>query len=277
MDFGGGSLPLSAGTTAFQYDTYVAKLSSTGGYIWAVGYGGLGYDFGNAVAVDSNGDVAIVGDFQGSLNLGGTTLVSAGGYDVFVAKYSGSTGAHLWSRSGGGLGADSGKGVAVDPSGNVLITGEFNGTALFGGLSMISANLNNGVVVAKYSPNGTIAWARGYSGLTSWGLASGRGIAADKSGNVYITGAVTGAVDLDGALLGNGTLDVMVAKLNPADGSRMWANFYGTDVDDYGTSVNATPDGNIVVTGSFSTSVDFGCGSMFTTGGMDGFAVKLTP
>src|SRR5262249_42611081 len=40
VDFGGGPLPLSAGTTGMVYDVYVAKLTPSGGYLWANGYGG---------------------------------------------------------------------------------------------------------------------------------------------------------------------------------------------------------------------------------------------
>ncbi|APR82564.1 Hypothetical protein A7982_07913 [Minicystis rosea] len=40
------------------------------------------------MAVDDKGNVFLAGDFYGSVNLGGGSLVSAGGNDVFVAKLS---------------------------------------------------------------------------------------------------------------------------------------------------------------------------------------------
>ena len=89
-------MPLSAGTTAFQYDADITKLNSNGGYVWANGYGGLGNDVGNGIVSDSNGNVIVSGSFQQTLNVGGTNLISSGGYDVFLARYS-SSGVH---RSG---------------------------------------------------------------------------------------------------------------------------------------------------------------------------------
>jgi hypothetical protein len=73
------------------------------------------------------------------VNFGGGGLVSAGVGDIFVAKYSGADGSHLWSKRFGDTSADSGQGVAVDGSGNAVVTGVFNGTVNFGGGGLVSA------------------------------------------------------------------------------------------------------------------------------------------
>jgi hypothetical protein len=85
----------------------------------------------NAVAVDGSGDVLVTGQFTGSVDFGTGRLTTAGGNDVFVARYS-AAGAPLWARRFGGLITDVGSGVAVDGSGNVLVTGYFAGTVDFG-------------------------------------------------------------------------------------------------------------------------------------------------
>ena len=54
-----------------------------------------------------------------------------GGSDAFVASIS-SDGQLLWSRFFGGTGDDSGIGVAVDSSGNIIIAGSTNSTDLKG-------------------------------------------------------------------------------------------------------------------------------------------------
>ena len=90
-----------------------------------------GASIGQATATNAAGDQYVTGYFSGTIVLGGTTLVSAGGFDVFVARRTGSTGAWLWAVRTGGNGDDQGIGVAVDAGGNALVTGSFNGTASF--------------------------------------------------------------------------------------------------------------------------------------------------
>jgi len=64
----------------------------------------------------------------------------AGQWDILVAKYS-ATGASLWSKSFGSPANDVGFGVALSSSGNVFVTGYFQGTIDFGGGSVTSAGL----------------------------------------------------------------------------------------------------------------------------------------
>ncbi len=89
----GGSNLTSAGGT----DIFVARLASTdGATTWSKSFGSTGSDYGIQVGVDASGNAVVGGHFAGSVSFGGSTLVSAGGTDVFLAKLS-STGPHLWS------------------------------------------------------------------------------------------------------------------------------------------------------------------------------------
>src|SRR5207247_1551733 len=146
---------------------FVAKYSPTGTYLWArtFGNGATGFlSSGNAVAVDRSGDVLISGAFSNTVDFGGGPLTSAGTTDVFIAKFSGAGGAHLWSRRAGSYpgAGNSGKGVAADSSGNVIVTGTFSGTADFG-TGPVAAN-GAGIFVAKYSTAGLPLWTRATGG-----------------------------------------------------------------------------------------------------------------
>ena len=116
VDFGGGAL-----TSAGLSDMFLVKLSPLGNHIWSKVIGGAGPDADYAVAVDGVGTVAMVGAIQNVV----------GQSDVFVAKYS-AAGAPLWSKSFGGTLNDVGTAVALDGSGNVVVTGYFQGTVDFG-------------------------------------------------------------------------------------------------------------------------------------------------
>lgn len=140
-----GYLDLGAGqATANGIAIFLAKLSGLdGSHLWSKYFPGshvqtLSY----GVAVDGSGSVLITGYMYsggiqpGSVDFGGGPLPCVGDYATsgFVAKFSGVDGSHIWSKGFGCCtGWGQGTGVAVDPSGNVLVTGEFGGTVDFGG------------------------------------------------------------------------------------------------------------------------------------------------
>ncbi len=133
MAFGSTTL-----TSAGGGDVFVAKLDSSGTVVWARGFGASSGDRGYSVAVDSSGNAFVAGQFNNSVAFGSTTLTSAGGGEVFVAKLD-SSGTVVWARGFGGTGLDRGYSVAVDPPGNVHVTGWFEATAAFGATSLTSA------------------------------------------------------------------------------------------------------------------------------------------
>lgn len=203
VDFGGGNLA-SAGVE----DIFIAKYTPSGVHVWSRRFGSTAIDFAYFLAIDAAGDVVVTGAFENSVNFGGGNLVSEGGEDIFVAKYS-SAGTHLWSKRFGSSSDDNGLGVAVDGSGNVLLTGRFRGTANFGGDNLVSAGVED-IVVAKFSPAGTHRWSRRFG---SGSRDEGRSIAANASGEAFVTGFFQGTVDLGGGnLLSSGVQDIFVAK-----------------------------------------------------------------
>lgn len=137
-------------------DIYVAKLDSSGNFLWAVsaGAGGsslTGYDY--SIAVDSSGNSYITGTFHGTATFGSTTLTSSGpGSDIFVAKLDGS-GAFVWAVSAGGTLSDRCHSIAVDASGHPYITGSFSQTVTFGGTTLTSKG-GSDIFVAKLGTNG---------------------------------------------------------------------------------------------------------------------------
>jgi len=83
VNLGGALLP-NAGAN----DIFVAKYSSTGTYVWANHYGGIGADSGNAVAVDAAGNVFVTGAFQFTTDFGGGLLTTVATYSGYLTKLS---------------------------------------------------------------------------------------------------------------------------------------------------------------------------------------------
>jgi len=206
VDFGGGAL-----TSAGMRDIFVAKYSATGQHIWSKRFGGASDDVGYGLAVDSAGDVVVSGKFQGSISFGGATLTSAGGDDIFLAKLSGATGAHSWSKSFGSTSGDVSLGVAVDANKNIAMTGYFTGSVDFGGGALASSGLD--VFVAKYDTAGTHTWSRRYGGFDTQ---IGNAVAMAGTGEVTVTGYFSTGIDFGtGALTSAGSYDAFLASVGP--------------------------------------------------------------
>src|SRR5690242_13947760 len=83
---------------------YIAKVNPAGTTVWQNSFGTAGAVAD--IAIDSNSDIVLTGYFYATVNFGGSSLTSLGGYDGFIAKFT-KDGSHIWSkRFGSAYGAD---------------------------------------------------------------------------------------------------------------------------------------------------------------------------
>jgi hypothetical protein len=210
------------------------------------------------VATDGSGNVVAAGYFNGSVSFGSASLTSAGGLDCFVVKYS-PQGTVLWTKRFGGNCDDLVRGVAVDGSGNIIVTGSFQGTVDFGGVSLTSVPNSvlgacvSDVFVAKYSPTGNLLWVKSFGGT---GADEGRAVAVDESDNV-ILGVSLGSANVafgSTILSASGSTVVAVAKLAGVNGSVVWAVQWGASA--YPTALAADRNGDVLVTGNMGSGAN---------------------
>jgi len=140
----------------------------------------------------------------------------------------------------GGSNNDSGKGIAVDASGNIYITGDF------------SIGVSDDAFVTKYLANGMLDYT---SYLGGNGIDSGSGIAVDSSGNAYVIGSTNSSNfptvnQIQGA---GGSDDVFVTKLNPT-GAIIYSTYLGGSSFDNGRDITIDSLGNAHITGETSSS-----------------------
>jgi hypothetical protein len=233
-------------------DIFIAKYDASGNVIWARQAGGLDIDAGKNIALDTNGNCYITGEFRGSATFGSITLTSTGNYDAFIAKYDGS-GNVLWAKQTGGAGLEMGRGIAVDQSGNCYITGYFDGSASFG-TTTLTSNGSYDVFIAKYDNAGNFQWASRAGGT---GEDYGRNIAVDGTGNSYITGTFRDLANFDSTMLtSNGAEDVFIARYGPA-GSVLWVRKAGGINRDAANGIEIDANGNSSITGEFQGNASF--------------------
>jgi hypothetical protein len=228
--------------------------------------------------VDASGNVAVTGSFQNSIDFGGGPITASGtSPSIFVVKLS-ATGAHLWSKGMGGTGADYGRGIAFDPSGNVVVTGSFNygqpgpDAVNFGCGAMTSVG-GDDIFVVKYAAGGSCLWSRQFGDSYQQGA---QAVATDASGNILLTGAYYGTLNLGGSNLVNTNFmysDIFVAKLN-SSGGHIWSKSIGNTSSDQGAGIAVDASGNAVITGYFLGTVDFGGGSLTAGWGLTTFVAR---
>ena len=163
FDPGAGQAPLTSLNS--DSDAFVTKSDSAGNLLWAKALRG-GDCAASSVAVDSQGNLLITGNFQGTVDFdpnGGSALrTSSGSYDAFVVKLN-SAGDWQWVRTFGDSDFDASYTIAVDSSNAVYVGGHFNGTVDFdpgSGNTFTSAPAGGDGFVLRLTSSGGFGWVR---------------------------------------------------------------------------------------------------------------------
>ena len=265
----GSTTLISLGAYGGSNDILAAKLDSAGNWLWAKRVGGIYDDKGACIVLDSAGNAYLSGFFQETATFGSTTLTSSSGWKIFVAKLD-SSGNWLWAKQAGGTNSSMSRAIALDSSGNIYLTGNFNGTATFASTDLFS---NGGwdIFVAKLDANGNWVWAQ-KAGGTDWD--DGYSIAVDSSSNIYLTGKIYGTVSFGTIPLTSSGTDIFVAKLD-SNGNWLWAKRAGGTGEDCGYGVALDGAANIYLTGCFKNTATFGTIPLTSSGDFDIFVAKL--
>jgi hypothetical protein len=293
-DFDPGANVFTLTSVTINSDIFVCKLDSSGNFLWADQFGGVGFEIGNSVTTDIYNDVYFTGYFSGTCDFnpgpGVANLVPVGGSNSFACKLD-PAGNLTWIKQlGRGTvtvnGSTRGFGIAVDMYRNVYTTGTFSDTADFDPDTtrynlITSSGPNFDIYLSKLDSAGNFVYAKQLSGL--YASDEAHGIAVDGLQNVYITGNYGDTVDFDpGAgvynLISQGANDIFIAKYT-AVGNFVWAKTMGGLYNDFGVSIALDYNEEIYTTGNFGGPADFDPGSatftMTPAGNADVFISKL--
>jgi uncharacterized delta-60 repeat protein len=243
---GGGNVVVTGYSynTNFSADYYTVKYAAAdGALLWEQrATGNERSSLGPAVAIDGSGNVVVAGvsDFIQYLN-------PPWEGDYYTAKYAAVDGALLWEKhyNGPARSFDQAQAVAVDGTGNVVVTGRT------GNLSGEDGFSESDYYTAKYAAaDGTLLWEKRYNGPANgddWAYA----VAVDRSGNVLVTGTT------DGDGFGSGG-DYYTAKYAAANGALLWEHRYNgpSNGSDAAQAIALDCSGNVVVTGISSNGTN---------------------
>ncbi len=290
-------------TTSGAYDTtingptdaFVSKLNSSLTTLLASTYiSGSDNEYGNAIALDSSGNVLVTGrtassDYPTISGAYDTTI--NGDYDVFISKLNSGLTTLLASAYIGGSGDEYGiyydysNAIALDSSGNIFITGETYSSdyPTTSGAYDTTFSGDSDVFVSKLNSGLTTLLASTYIGGSSYAVSEyGNAIVLDSSGNVLVTGrtassdypTTSGAYDTTI----NGYYDVFVSKLNSSLTTLLASTYIGGDDYDSAYAVAIDSSGNVLVTGGTASSdypTTSGAYDTTINGPTDAFVSKL--
>ena len=236
-------------------DAMLIKLGPGGDLEWVKQFGGAYQDSISDVTVDGQGNIIVQGVFRDVSDWGGKDkLTAAGGadYDVVLAKYD-LNGDHVWSKRYGNAFDDFAGGVTVDPAGNITMVGSFDQSVSFGEGDAHKSAGESDIFVARFTPNGALAWARTF-GADRADIADA--IASDAAGNTIVTGWFENTVEFGKtSLTSKGNKDVFALKLD-ANGGVVWAHRFGDKDHDQGRAVAVDEGGAAYVAGIYRFTLD---------------------
>lgn len=300
-----GTIDIDPGTaitnlsSAGSNDVYVTKFDTTGNLIWARSFGGVYSDGATSIAVDAAGSVYIAGGFSGTADFDPgagvfeMTAATTDQNDIYICKLD-AAGNFVWAKGIiGGTWWDNAFDIAVDPYGDVIVTGRFyyqGGPRDFDpgpGTFFLTAG-HEDIFILKLDTEGDFIWAEAFG--TAPDESRGYAIALDDEGNIFSTGYFRGTVDFDPGpdtfnMTSVGTWNVFYMKLDTA-GALLWAKSlpistttYYTD-GSYGRKITVDANGDLLATGRFSGTIDFdpdaGTAELTSSGDFDVYVVKFT-
>ncbi|MDX2054204.1 MAG: SBBP repeat-containing protein [Polyangiaceae bacterium] len=235
-----GTLPNN--TTQGLADAFVTRWGGDGTELWTRQLGTVASDLGSATAIDSQGNIYLVGSTEGTL----PGNLSAGKADAFVAKFD-PNGTLLWVHQYGSGGDEWVTSATFGADGSLWITGPTTSS-----WAAVNAGCRD-VFLAQIDPSTGMLGA-----VYQWGSLGddqGENVATDSAGNLLLASSWNGS---DNCILGSDGQS-RLAKISPTNGTELWAREWGSLAVDTPTALALDASDNVWVTG-------------FTSGDMDGYA-----
>ncbi|MDC3953541.1 SBBP repeat-containing protein [Polyangium jinanense] len=253
---------------------YVAKFDAAGVKQWERAYPATAYGVVRALDIDTGGNVILVGEFSGTIDFGGDDLTTPSpGADIFVVKLD-AMGMHVWSKRFGTTSTQTAQGVAVNGDGNLFVTGYIRDDEFSFGGDSFNPGGNDDIYVVSFDADGTHRWSRAF---ITGGDQRAWSVAVTKDGHPVIVGQTSSNVNLGGSSNpGYGSnQDGIIAVYDKQDGAHLWSKFVGPSNDQNVNHVAIAPNGNVLVTGRFAGSVDFGSDSINVSGSTDTYFAEF--
>lgn len=271
-----GTITLQALGTLGKNDIFVAKLNYSGDVIWAVSGGGFENDFASSIAVDSDGNAYITGNFSSPATFrsysGASAMYSSNATpDIFIAKYN--TNGNLVAFHNSNAGTPVYGSSIVIRSGALYTAGTIGG-GKYGSFTLDYRGGGGDIFLAKYNLNSlNVDWVKTAG---SAGFDGANELVLDNSGNIYVTGLFSDNCQFGTiAAKSVGDTDAFMAQYDLNDNFR-FVKTAGSTGPDGSNSIAVNSTGNLLFMTGFYTGA-FVSGSsalLYPSGGLDAFVLK---
>ena len=250
---------------------WIGRISSDGNWQWAKRFGTNMDDQGLSVVNDGNGTIYHSGLFLNMITIGSDTLPGTDAYSIFMAKMDDS-GAWEWAKAGvGPVGIEPFGGACIDSQGQPWFAGTFTDNAMFDETILISMGAADAYLV-RLNTTGEFDILLSAGGVgDDWGY----GCAVDESDGAIIVGNFEGNMSAgDMNVSSNGWLDAFIAS---ADSEGVWQSIssFGGSGYEIARSVSITPNGERIVVGSMSGTVNVGEHTLTSNGNSDAMVISM--
>ncbi len=252
-------------------NAFLSKLDSSGNYVWAVGIGNTGDEYGNDINVDHSGNVYWTGTFTTPIldadpGPGSFNLTCAGSSDGFFVHLD-QNGNFIDVKHFTGTSFENLTRSEITPDGSFYISGQFTGTADFDPGPAVSNLTASGIdaFVVKLDTGGNFSWAKQ---IMFYGvMVDPPTMTSDVFSNVYLNGSFEDTIDFDPGLgvfnmsTTPGYHEAYTVKLDSA-GNFVWAGSIEGNNHVDGHCIDVSNSGNIFASGRMYGSSDLDPGPL---------------
>jgi len=234
---------------------------------WAIGLGSPVQDYPEDVLVDDQCNTYVAGFFRDTLELGGSTLVSAGQSDIFLAKFD-CNGDLLWNRRFGWHENEFARCLEFDAQGNILLVGEYQDSTILANDTVFSLDTlwygpyagTYDILVMEIDPSGNLL---GYKADGWFGSESFYDVAVDSRNFKLFSGMFRTYTYWGGGVWGRGYDDGLMVLMDTTANFVWKGTAWGRYIDK-ATGVDIIGDSLYVMGGTFQDTCYFRDSTVFS-------------
>lgn len=240
---------------------------------WSKRFGDELMQYVTDVAVDSIGNIFVVGYFVGTLDFGlGAPLVSAGDYDAFLAKLDGD-GSPQWSIRFGGTGDDRIESLSLTTMGDPVVGGFYGGPFSIGMTNITHAGNQDAFVMRFSGAKGSLTWNQHFGDTQNQKCASVA--VAPNTDDVFCFGDFSGTIDFGPQMFtSSGAEDLFAARFTSA-GAFFSALRSGNALGQTARTIVVNGTSTVYAAAQFDGQIDWGPAPLTSAGGGDVFLGKF--